>query len=308
MKAVRFIAEFTTNPMGNLNLLLKMTEAAADAGCTLIKMQKKDVKSFYSPEKLATPYDSPFGKTYGEYREMFEFSKEDFDRFDKKCRECGVGWFSTAQDAPSLEFLLQYDLPIYKIASTNIRNKNLMGAFLSEIPKDKEVVVSTGGATLEEIENAVNLLHPFKKINILHCVAEYPCKDSHCRLGNIPELKRRFESETVSIGYSGHEEGIIPSLVAVGLGADMIERHFCISRTSFVHHIECSLEPEEYREMVQRIKNANSREALVEQYRGQLDEEAFKTQFNMSDMEKSFLLDKKYGREYMGDHSEINGQ
>ncbi len=308
MKDLRFVAEFTTNPMGNLNLLLKMTEAAADAGCTLIKMQKKDVVFFYSPEKLAAPYDSPFGKTYGEYREMFEFSKEDFDRFDQKCKECGVGWFSTAQDTPSLEFLLQYDLPIYKIASTNIRNKDLMNAFLSEIPKDKEVVVSTGGATLEEIENALDLLHVFKKINVLHCVAEYPCKDFHCRLGNIPELKKRFESDSVTIGYSGHEEGIIPSLVAVGLGADMVERHFCISRTSFVHHIECSLEPDEYADMVKRVKNAHSREDLLEQYRGQLDEKALSCEFNMSDMEKSFLLDKKYGREYMGDHSEIHGQ
>ena len=65
-----FVAEFTTNHMGNLNVLLRMVEGAAAAGCSLIKMQKKDVDSFYSAEKLASPYESPYGKTYGDYRQI----------------------------------------------------------------------------------------------------------------------------------------------------------------------------------------------------------------------------------------------
>lgn len=305
MEGVRFVAEFTTNPMGNLNLLMRMVEKAASAGCNLIKMQKKEVGTFYTSEKLAMPYDSPFGKTYKEYREIFEFGNEDFDRFDAKCRECDVEWFSTAQDIPSLRFLLEYDLPLYKMASTNIRNMELMAAFLSDVPKDKEIVVSTGGATLQEIDTALNLLSPFRSITVLHCVAEYPCPREDCKLGNIIELKRLYESECVSVGYSGHEEGILPSLVAVGLGAEMIERHFCVSRKSFVHHIECSLEPDEYRELVDIVRGVESADALLDRYRESLPAASLEARFFMSDVEKSFLIDQKYGHKYMGEESSM---
>ena len=80
----KFVAEFTTNHMGNLNVLLRMAERAAEAGCDLIKMQKKDVESFYSQAKLDAPYESPYGHTYRDYRSIFEFGVEDFGRFDRR--------------------------------------------------------------------------------------------------------------------------------------------------------------------------------------------------------------------------------
>lgn len=304
MDTIRYIAEFTTNPMGNLNLLLKMVEHAARVGCTLIKMQKKDVKTFYSPAKLAMKYDSPYGKTYGEYREMFEFGEEDFLRFDKKCKECGIHWFSTVQDIPSLDFLLKFDLPIYKVASTNIRNLDLFQAIVSNVPKSKEIVISTAGATIEEIDRAVNILADYKHLTILHCVAEYPCPDSDVKLGNIPELIRRYKSDKIDIGYSGHEEGYIPTLVAVALGAVMVERHFCLSRHSFVHHIECSLEPEEYHEMIEIIKGAATKEDLMH-YVSELPPDAMEHNFGMSALEKDFLINQKYGHKFIQSKAEM---
>ena len=85
-----FVAEFTTNHMGNLNVLLRMAEEAKRSGADYIKMQKKDVEHFYSREKLASEFVSPYGKTYYDYRRIFEFSGEDFQRFDSKCRELGI--------------------------------------------------------------------------------------------------------------------------------------------------------------------------------------------------------------------------
>lgn len=304
MKDIRYIAEFTTNPMGNFNLLMKMAERAAEAGCSLIKMQKKDVKTFYKPEKLAMKYDSPYGKTYGEYREMFEFGEEDFARFDKKCKQLGVGWFSTVQDIPSLEFLLKFDLPIFKVASTNIRNEDLLRAIVGTVPKSKEIVVSTAGATLGEINKAVEMLSGYRHLTILHCVAEYPCSYNDVKLGNIPELIRRYQSPSVDIGYSGHEEGYIPTLAAIALGAKMVERHFCVSRHSFVHHIECSLEPDEFHDMVQTVEAAPDRGALTH-YIDQLPEDALKCNFGMSEMERDFLIDQKYGHKYINDKAEM---
>jgi N-acetylneuraminate synthase len=305
MEDLRFIAEFTTNPMGNLNVLLRMVREAAAAGCGLIKMQKKDVETFYTQEKLDSPYLSPYGKTYREYREIFEFDDEQFNRFDAECQKCNIGWFATVQDIPSLNFLAAFDLPIYKVASTNIGNENLVREITGTIPHSKEIVFSTAGATASQIERTLNIFSPFRKITILHCVAEYPCPDGNCKLGNITRLKKLFESQNVEIGYSGHEEGCAPTYAAIALGAKMVERHFCLSRTSFVHHIECSIEPEEYKELIENVLKAKDVDGLAKYY-AHLPKSAFSTEFSMSDKEREFLLEGKYGRKYVDAKSKIN--
>ena len=122
MKTI-FVAEFCVNHLGSLNLALRMIEEAARIGCDLVKLHRKDVGRFYTPEKLAQPYDSPFGKTWGDYRRMFEFSADDFWRINERCQQLGIGWFATAQDRESLEFLQQFDLPLIKKSSCNARNQ-----------------------------------------------------------------------------------------------------------------------------------------------------------------------------------------
>lgn len=295
MVGTEFICEFTTNHMGNLNILLEMVRQAAKTGADYIKMQKKDVDTFYTQEKLESRYVSPYGKTYRDYRRIFEFDTEDFDRFDRECKANNIKWFATAQDTKSLEFLLSYDLGMYKIASCNADKSQMLQDFASLIPTDDTVVISVAGRTREEIEAALQVFDNHKVI-LNHCVAEYPCKNENLRLGNISKMKELWGSDTVRIGYSGHEQGILPSVAAAAEGAEMIERHFCLSRDSFVHHIECSLEPEEFTEMVRCIRTDNlTKEALREQ----LGEEAYGTLFAMSDMEKSFLLHNKYGNDYL---------
>ncbi|HEY3495194.1 MAG TPA: N-acetylneuraminate synthase family protein [Polyangiaceae bacterium] len=289
-----FVAEFTTNHMGNLNVLLRMVERAAQAGCSLIKMQKKDVETFYSKEKLDSAYVSPYGKTYRDYRKIFEFDDEDFQRFDAKCREHGVGWFCTVQDVPSLHFMLRFGLSHFKVASSNARNRALLEQCRDNIPTDREIVISVGGSTLAQVEQALATF-PEHRIWLLHCVAQYPCPPENLRLGNIAELKRHFESDRVRIGYSGHEEGIKPSLGAIAMGAAMVERHFCLSRHSFVHHIECSLEPEEFATLVEAAKSPEQ----IEQAREFLPPVAFRHSFGMSDVEKTFLVEQTYGTRFI---------
>lgn len=289
-----FVAEFTTNHMGNLNVLLRMVERAAAAGCSLIKMQKKDVETFYSREKLESAYVSPYGKTYGDYRRIFEFGEEDFQRFDAHCRAHGVGWFCTVQDVPSLHFMLRFGLSHFKVASSNARNRALLEQCRDNIPRDREIVISVGGSTLAQVEQALATF-PDHRIWLLHCVAQYPCPPENLRLGNIAELKRHFESERVRVGYSGHEVGVEPSLAAIAMGATMVERHFCLSRHSFVHHIECSLEPEEFAGLVDAAKSPER----VRQARAALPEVAFRESFGMSEVEKTFLVEQTYGRKFI---------
>ena len=291
---VEIVAEFTTNHLGNLNLLLRMVDAAADAGADCIKMQAKDVESFYSQEKLGAPYASPYGTTYRDYRTLFEFGENDWVRFDTRCKQRGIRWFATAQDAKSQAFLAKFGPTRHKIASSNARNWHFLETVAREVPPDHEVVLSVAGSTLPEIEKALGILDDFRCVWLLHCVAEYPCKPEHLRLGNIRELRRRFACERVKVGYSGHEVGYSPTLAAVQAGAEMVERHFCLSRHSFTHHIECSLEPAEFAAMVKAIREGWADVALPG---------GNQVEFGMSDMERSFLVDQTYGNEYLGQQS-----
>ena len=249
----QFVAEFTTNHMGNFNLLLEMVIHAKLAGANYIKMQKKDIETYYSKEKLDRFYLSPYGKTYRDYRKIFEFDKEAFDSFNDFCKAIGIKWFATVQDIPSLEFMLEYKLPKYKIASSSARDYEFLTEVGKLVTKRSEIVISVGGSTLYEIQKVLDILGN-RKIALLHCVAEYPARMVRLRLDNIKVLKENFETTKVKIGYSGHEEGIIPSII-VGkkFNPHIIERHFCLSRHSFVHHIECSLEPSEFKQMIKEI-------------------------------------------------------
>ena len=300
MVNTKFICEFTTNHMGNLNILLEMVRKAAETGADYIKMQKKDVDTFYSKEKLEKEYLSPYGKTYHDYRKIFEFNKRDFDVFDRECKNNDIKWFATAQDLSSLEFLLQYDLDMYKVASCNSNKHVMLRQFAQRIPQNKTVVVSCAGRTLKEIDEVVEIFQNHNMI-INHCVAEYPCRKSNLRLGNINVLKERYQSDKIEIGYSGHEEGILPTYGAIISGATCIERHFCLSRHSFVHHIECSLEPAEYKEMVATVRN-NSISSNLSDIIGL---ECFGVGFGMTDMEESFLVKNTYGADYVKEKTEI---
>ena len=293
----KFICEFTTNHMGNLNILLEMVKQASKTGADFIKMQKKDIESFYSKEKLDSLYKSPYGKTYRDYREIFEFKKRDFDIFNDECLKYDIEWFATAQDFASLKFLLDYNLSMYKIASCNSDNIEFLRDCSKEIPSGKTVVVSCAGRDLASIENIISI---FSEHNIIinHCVAEYPCSDENLRLGNIKVLRDTFGSDRVKIGYSGHEEGFSPVFSAIELGAEFIEKHFCLSRDSFVHHIECSLEPYEFKKMVDESKFVKHGSST---YCKKIDQRALSFKMGMSKMEEAFLKNNKYGSDFLKD-------
>jgi len=299
--SLQIIAEFTTNHMGNFNVLLKMVDHIASIkGISYIKMQKKNVEKFYSKEKLESEYKSPYGKTYRDYREIFEFSTWDYLTFNNYCKEKGVKWFVTVQDMESLNLMLQFGLDLYKIASCNSAAHDFIKEVSHAVPKDKSIVVSVAGRTLNEIEKILSLI-PNHNLFILHCVAEYPCKHENLKLGNIEVLIEKFQDDRIKIGYSGHEESIIPSIAAANMGISMLERHFCLSRHSFVHHIDCSLEPYEFDQMIRAIRNKD----MNPKWHSYLPPISFQSEFGMSEMERTFLIENKYGNQYLKDKSEF---
>jgi N-acetylneuraminate synthase len=303
--SVEFIAEFTTNHMGNLNLALEMARKAKEVGVTAIKMQKKEVESFYTQEKLNRLYKSPYGETYRDYRKTFEFDANQFDIFADECLRLEVPWYVTVQDIPSLEWIRDNFKSMwrYKFSSSNLRNHELLVRAYRMLPLETEIVLSTAGATLQDIENALLHFRDFDRVWLLHCVAEYPTKRENLRLGNIPVLKKKFGDDKIKIGYSDHSQELMASWTALYLGAEMIERHFCLSRHSFVHHIDCASTPEEFEHLIHHAEHAGF-PAFKPYYDGYLETHgAGKVEFGMTKMEKSFLVDQTYGEDYLGKES-----
>jgi len=281
---IEFHADCAINHLGNLNLLLRMVEKATWAGVHAIKIQRKDVATFYPTEKLNELVSNvlPYGKTYGEYRSTFEFDMEQLGIFDRACRKVGLPWYATIQDEVGLTMFGAFDLPMYKVPSCDARNKPFLEVIHSVLPKDKLIVMSVAGSTLSEIAESLDIFSG-RRVYLLHCIAEYPSDDKGLRLGNIPVLQREFGGESITIGYSGHEEGIQASLAAIDIGARVVNRHFILVKTNLLERTECALEPEEFKHLIDNPREGYS-----------LPEEAFDSWFGMTGEESRFLNDQEY--------------
>lgn len=231
------IAEIGINHNGNLEIAKKLIKMAKDCGADAVKFQKRDLSIVYTKEFLDSPRESPFGKTQRHQKEALEFSKTAYDEIDKYCKEIGIDWFASAWDMNSVEFLKRYNFKYNKIASPMITHRDLVSSLAGA---GKHTFISTGMSSWEQIDWAVNC---FKRsgtsFTLLHCVSIYPCADSLCNLKTILMLKKRYGCD---IGYSGHEVGLTPSLLAVAMGAKVIERHITLDRASYGSDQSASLE------------------------------------------------------------------
>ena len=239
------IAEIGINHNGSLEIAKKLIDMAKECGADAVKFQKRTIEIVYSPEFLASPRKSPWGTTQREQKEALEFSKEEYDEIDAYCKEKGIYWFASAWDEKSQEFLRQYDLPFNKIASAMLTHKRLLEMVAEE---GKHTFISTGMSTLEQIDRAVEIFE--KKgcpYTLMHCVSVYPCPDEWCNILMVKTLKERYNCP---VGYSGHEKGILPSVLAVALGAVAIERHITLDRNMYGSDQAASLEKEDLKLLI----------------------------------------------------------
>jgi len=231
------IAEIGINHNGDVEIAKKLIDMAKACGVDAVKFQKRTINIVYSPEFLASPRKSPWGTTQREQKEGLELGKEEYDEIHAYCKEKGIYWFASAWDEKSQEFLRQYDLPFNKIASAMLTHKNLLQMVAEE---GKHTFISTGMSTFEQIDRAVEI---FEKKNcpytLMHCVSVYPCPDEWCNILMVETLKERYGCP---VGYSGHEHGILPSVLAVAFGAVAIERHITLDRTMYGSDQAASLE------------------------------------------------------------------
>lgn len=230
------VAEIGINHNGDISIAKKLIDIAVQNGCDAVKFQKRTVDAVYSKEELERPRESPFGTTNGDLKRALEFGKKEYREIDKYCKEKNIIWFASAWDEGSIEFLEQFNPPCYKIASASLTDDSLLRCIDRT---GKSVILSTGMSTMEQLEHAVSILN-LNKLILLHSVSTYPTDDHHLNLLVIKTLQKKFPS--VAIGYSGHETGVSTSVMAVVLGACMVERHITLDRTMWGSDQAASLE------------------------------------------------------------------
>ena len=252
------IAEIGHNHQGSLDKAKQLFKAAMECGVNAVKLQKRDNKTLFTKAAYYKPYDNEnsFGLTYGEHREALEFGREEYMELQKYAKELGVTLFATAFDIPSADFLAELDIPVYKIASGDLKNTPL----LRHVAKiGRPMIISTGGANMEDVQRAYDTVMPInKQLAVMQCTSSYPAEHQDLNLRVIETFREQFP-ETV-IGLSDHENGIAMATAAYVLGARIVEQHFTINHTWKGTDQVFSLEPIGMRKLVRDLRRV--REAL----------------------------------------------
>jgi N-acetylneuraminate synthase/sialic acid synthase len=246
------IAEIGHNHQGSLEKAKELFRAARDAGVDAVKLQKRDNRRLFTRELYESPYDNEnsFGATYGEHREALELDRDAYAELRDYAAELDLVFFATAFDEASADLLEELDLPAYKIASGDLRNMPLLRHVASF---GKPLLVSTGGATLEDVDRAVETVMPINpRLCVLQCTAAYPAAVEELELGVITTYRERYPD--LVVGLSDHQDGIAMALVAYMLGARVIEKHFTLSHAAKGTDHAFSLMPEGMRKLVRDMR------------------------------------------------------
>jgi len=249
--SVFMIAEIGINHNGSLDIAKKLIDAAFACDWHCVKFQKRTPDLCVPENQKNILRDTPWGRiTYLEYKYKVEFDHKEYSYIDKYCKEKPFYWTASVWDIPSLEFILTYDVPFIKIPSAKLTDHELLSLASQS---GKPVVLSTGMSTIEEVDEAVEILEKHSKGNyiLMHTNSAYPAPIEELNLSVINYLRDRYKC---LIGYSGHEYGLEPTVVAVSLGANIIERHITLNHDMWGSDHLASLEVHSMDMLHKRIK------------------------------------------------------
>lgn len=252
---VYFIAEMSANHGNDLDIALEIVEAAARSGADCLKVQT------YTADTMTLDCDNDYFRIEGglwDGRRLYElysdasFPWEWHEAVKEKCHELDLDFLSTPFDETAIDFLEDLGVEAFKIASFELVDIPLIKYAAS---KGKTMIMSTGMASLEDIQDAVNACRSVGNddIVLLRCCSEYPADPADMNLASIPDMADRFG---VRVGFSDHSMGHAADVVAAVLGARIIEKHFCLDREIETADSEFSMTPDEFRAMVDAVNNA----------------------------------------------------
>ncbi|MFA7681997.1 MAG: pseudaminic acid synthase [Candidatus Peribacteraceae bacterium] len=283
---VYIIAEMSANHGKNLEHAIQTIHAMKESGADAVKLQT------YTPDTMTIDCDREefkIGKgTIWEGKTLYELYKEAAmpwewqPKLKKIANELDMDLFSTPFDSTSVDFLEDMEIPAYKIASFELVDIPLITYVAS---KNKPMILSTGMASKEEIEDAIAAVRSTGNVQValLKCTSAYPASPKEMNLHTIPDMAARFQ---VPIGLSDHTLGTEAPVAAVSLGACIIEKHFTLSRSDQGPDSTFSLEPNEFRTMVDAVRAAETGTPS-----GKIDEEIMGTvQYGPSSSEKASAI------------------
>jgi N-acetylneuraminate synthase len=242
------VSEVGINHNGDLEIAKKLIHAACHSGVDLVKFQKRTPELCVPQEQRNQMRETPWGYiSYLDYRYKVEFGEKEYREIDRYCKELGISWFNSVWDEPSVDFLEAFNPLCYKIPSAALTDHALLRKLRTT---GRPLILSTGMSSMEQIHAAVDVLST-DNLLITHATSTYPCEPSELNLKMIETLRREFPCP---IGYSGHEVGLIPSVVAVALGACLVERHITLDRAMWGSDQAASVEPGGFERLVKYIR------------------------------------------------------
>ncbi len=242
------IGEIGINHNGSLEIAKKLIYRAKDAGMDAVKFQKRTPEICVPEQQRGLLRETPWGLiTYLDYRYKVEFEREEYQEIDRYAKEVGIDWFASSWDVPSLEFMESFNPVTHKLPSALLTDHELLRAYKAT---GKPLIISTGMSTLDEIRGAMDILGEDNLI-LCHTTSSYPCPPEELNLRMIGTLKSLYQCP---IGYSGHEVGLVPSAVAVALGACLVERHITLDRAMWGSDHAASVEPQGMEQLVKYIR------------------------------------------------------
>lgn len=249
MNKTYIIAEIGINHNGSMEIAKKLIDVAAVAGCDAVKFQKRNPDVCVPEHQKSVMRETPWGTmSYLDYKYRVEFGKEEYDEIDRYCRDKGIAWSASPWDLDSLNFLDQYDIPFIKIPSAMLTNHDLLR---ESARTGKKIILSTGMSTMEEVNQAVEILKHKSDFALLHCNSAYPAPLEDLNLSCIKTLKEAYNCE---VGYSGHEFRLGTTVAAVYLGATILERHITLDRTMWGSDHLSSVEPQGLIKLVSGVR------------------------------------------------------
>ncbi|ADV43926.1 pseudaminic acid synthase [Bacteroides helcogenes] len=250
------IAELSCNHIQSYDIAVKTIRAMAEVGVDVVKVQNDKADGGVTINCDKAPFQIKGGTLWDGETLFSLYTKTDtpwewIPKLQQLAHSLGMGFFSTPSDPSGVDFLEQIDVPCYKISSFEITD---LGLIEKAARTGKMIIMSTGIATEEDIRNAIDTCRSVGNDNILlmKCTSSYPAPIDAANLSMIPDMKRRFG---VRVGLSDHSMGHIVATTAVALGAEMIEKHFILDRRLGGPDSAFSMEPEEFRIMIESIRN-----------------------------------------------------
>lgn len=297
--ATYIIAEMSANHAGSIENAKEIIHAAKDAGADCVKIQT------YTPDTLTIDCSNQYFQVqngtwegenlyelYGKAYTPWEWQQE----LMKEALKIGIDFFSTPFDTTAVDFLEEMGVEFYKIASFEMIDLPLLKYVAT---KGKPIIMSTGMGTLEEIKEAVEAVYSTgnHQLALLKCSSAYPAVSDDMHLSTIVDMKKRFD---IPIGLSDHSMGSLGAITAVAMGANIIEKHFCLSREIENPDASFSMTPEEFKTMVEDIRNVEKAKGNIAY--GVMEQEKSSVVFRRSIF---VVKDMKVGEKFNSDNTKI---